>query len=361
MAVLSTVRAPFPASDFAKGLAGFRSRTEPELQSSGVPELDAALGGGFPRGSLVEVCGPVSSGRTSLSLAALAHATKWGQACAIIDVSDALDPMSLAAAGVDLSRLLWIRCGETAKDNPLQPQLPSNTAQSPKIKKNGSETSERKGRVQTHGFFWKHPRNQIHGIEASIPQLMRKKQLDKIGTTRWKEEQVEADRQLPRRGENIRKHLLPPHSQDHPQPLPTARGSARKPWKRLEQALKAADLLLHSGGWGVVVFDMGSISWVDARRIPLSTWFRFQRTIENTPAILLLLAEDSCAKSCASVVLRCQRGRENWSSAVCVKPAQGPKTLQGFEVQGEIVRSRTHFLASSSASWETHTIWNGNF
>jgi len=34
-----------------------------------------------------------------------------------------------------------------------------------------------------------------------------------------------------------------------------------KPWKRLEQALKTTDLLLHGGGWGVVVFDLGEISW----------------------------------------------------------------------------------------------------
>ncbi|HYL63471.1 MAG TPA: hypothetical protein VE077_12710 [Candidatus Methylomirabilis sp.] len=128
----------------------------------------------------------------------------------------------------------------------------------------------------------------------------------------------------------------------------------------MEQALKAADLLLHSGGWGVLVFDLGSISWVDARRIPLSTWFRFQRTIENTPMILLLLAEESCAKSCASVVLRCQRLRENWNSAAR-NIRQSPATLQGFEVQGEIVRSRTHIPAADTASWETHSVWNSNF
>ena len=86
-----------------------------------------------------------------------------------------------------------------------------------------------------------------------------------------------------------------------------------KPWKRLEQALKATDLLLHSGGWGVVIFDLGSIPWTDARRIELSTWFRFRRTIENTPTILVLLVEESCAKSCSSLVLHCQRNNEDWS------------------------------------------------
>ncbi len=45
-----------------RGLEGFQRRVEVELQSSGATELDAVLGGGFPRGSLVELCGPASSG-----------------------------------------------------------------------------------------------------------------------------------------------------------------------------------------------------------------------------------------------------------------------------------------------------------
>ena len=277
------------ASDFGRGLAGFRARTAPELQPCGVAELDDILGGGFPRGSLVEVCGPSSSGRSSVGLALLAQATAHGEACAFIDVSDSLDPVSLAAAGSDISRLLWIRCGEEAHDS--LPPLPfPNFAQSKK-KKDDS-------RIQSYGFSWQHPRNQMHGIEACIPQLMRKKESkkrDEINLyeshtyaqetnlsviSKWKEEQIESDRQLPRRGENVRKQRHSPPRLLYSASRPWAtRGRERKPWKRLEQALKAADLLLHSGGWGVVVFDLGSISWIDARRIPLSAWFRFQQCI----------------------------------------------------------------------------------
>src|SRR5437763_12414837 len=96
----------------ARGLDGFQRRVEVELQPSGIAELDAVLGGGFPRGSLVELCGPASSGRTSLAFSLLAQATERQEACAFVDVSDCLDPISLAAAGVELPRLLWIRCGE---------------------------------------------------------------------------------------------------------------------------------------------------------------------------------------------------------------------------------------------------------
>src|ERR1700751_550379 len=96
-----------------RGLEGIQQRIEVELQPSGVTELDAVLGGGFPRGSLVELCGPASSGRTSLAFSLLAEATERQEACAFVDVCDSLDPMSLAAAGVELPRVLWVRCGET--------------------------------------------------------------------------------------------------------------------------------------------------------------------------------------------------------------------------------------------------------
>src|SRR5947209_20555036 len=101
-----------------RGLEGFQRRVEVELQPSGVTELDAVLGGGFPRGSLVELCGPASSGRTSLAFSLLAQATQRQEACAFVDVSDSLDPISLAAAGVELPRLLGIRCGETEDRGP---------------------------------------------------------------------------------------------------------------------------------------------------------------------------------------------------------------------------------------------------
>src|SRR3989441_12942302 len=101
-----------------RGLEGFQNRAAVEVQSSGVTELDALLGGGFPRGSLVELCGPASSGRTSLAFSLLAQATERQEACAFVDVSDSLDPVSLAAAGVELPRVLWIRCGETPSKKP---------------------------------------------------------------------------------------------------------------------------------------------------------------------------------------------------------------------------------------------------
>jgi recombination protein RecA len=84
-------------------------RDEQALAPSGVSALDARLGGGFPRGQLSEVVGPRSSGRTSLLLQTMAAATARGELVALVDTLDMFDPVSAAAAGVDLDRLLWIR------------------------------------------------------------------------------------------------------------------------------------------------------------------------------------------------------------------------------------------------------------
>src|SRR5580698_7320963 len=85
-------------------------RPTPLMVSSGVREIDA-LTGGLPRGCLTEICGPASSGRTSVLLATLAAATQRQEVCALVDISDAFKPHSAAAAGVNFERLLWVRCG----------------------------------------------------------------------------------------------------------------------------------------------------------------------------------------------------------------------------------------------------------
>src|SRR5277367_6575757 len=78
---------------------------------TGIHEIDELLHGGFPIGALSEIVGPECSGRTSLALTFVANLTQEGKVCAWVDVSDTLHPESAAALGVDLSRLLWIRCG----------------------------------------------------------------------------------------------------------------------------------------------------------------------------------------------------------------------------------------------------------
>ena len=79
------------------------------LAPTGLVGLDDQLGGGLARGHLSEIVGPPSSGRTSVLCAMFAAATTRGEVVAYVDAFDSFDPVSGDAAGVDLSRMLWIR------------------------------------------------------------------------------------------------------------------------------------------------------------------------------------------------------------------------------------------------------------
>ena len=80
----------------------------------------------------------------------------------------------------------------------------------------------------------------------------------------------------------------------------------------IEHAFKAIDLLLHGGGFGLVVLDMADVAGKDARRIISSWWYRFRRTVENTSTAIVVMAEESCARSCASLTLELN-GAAEWS------------------------------------------------
>jgi hypothetical protein len=94
------------ASELVQALA--RQRREQSIPTMLEP-LDALLGGGLPRGRMVELTGRPSAGRFSMVLSALAAATGCGEAAVLVDLGDHFDPQIAEAAGVDLRRLLWIR------------------------------------------------------------------------------------------------------------------------------------------------------------------------------------------------------------------------------------------------------------
>lgn len=77
-----------------------------ELVSSGALSLDLALGGGYPKGRIIEVYGPESSGKTTLTLHAIAEIQKQGGTAAFIDAEHALDPAYARRLGVDTDNLL---------------------------------------------------------------------------------------------------------------------------------------------------------------------------------------------------------------------------------------------------------------
>jgi RecA DNA recombination protein len=82
----------------------------------------------------------------------------------------------------------------------------------------------------------------------------------------------------------------------------------------LENAFKATDLLLHAGGFGLVILDMADVAGKDAHRIIPSWWYRFRRTVENRPTSIVVMSEDACTRSCAALTLEL-KGTPEWSQA----------------------------------------------
>jgi recombination protein RecA len=252
-------------------------RPAPEMVSSGISAIDT-LAGGLPRGCLTEICGPASSGRTTLLLAALAAATRRGEFCVVVDASDALDPHSAAAAGVELERLLWVRCGEASPQSHRGPEKHENQKEGCPI--SGASSTRKVGTSSQVAFpFDRAGREKNEGKE-----------------TGWRE------------------------------------NGARQSEHRVEQVLRATDLLLESGGFGLIVLDLGDLAPHTARRIPLTTWFRFRRAVEYTSTILLAIEQHPIAGSCSSLLLKLGAADEPAAERRKIAAhGAGPRSLAGNE------------------------------
>ena len=272
-------------------------RPIPEMASSGISALDA-LTGGLPRGCLTEICGPASSGRTTVLLAALAAATRRGEYCALIDASDALDPHSMAAAGVDLDRLLWVRCGESSSPKNNSPQRHRGTEKNRGPKKDGCPI--------------------LAAPFAAPPQAGFKFGQNKFSTE-----------------------------------------DSRSPEHRLEQVLRATDLLLESGGFGLIILDLADLPAASARRIPLTTWFRFRRAVEHKLTILLAIEQQPIAGSCSSLQLQLRVASTQYLVPSTDRNSTHTQLLTGLEINVELTRSRIERKPSQSVIFETKTAWAG--
>jgi hypothetical protein len=174
--------------------ASGRIPPEDRVASTGVPALDDTLGGGLRRGHLSEIVGLRSTGRTTLLYQIVTAATARGEIAALVDTHDRFDPVSAASAGVDLSRLLWIRD----------------------------------------------------------------------------------------RGDGPR-------------------------------ALKAMNLVLQAGGFGVVALDLAEVRRPVLRQFPLATWMRLSRVIEGSQTVALLLASEHLARSPGGVTIALEAGAARWT------------------------------------------------
>ena len=194
---------------------------EDRVAASGWPALDDPLGGGMRRGHLSEIVGERSAGCTTLWLAMAAAATARGEVVALIDTHDRFDPVSAEAAGVDLTRLLWVR------------------------------------------------------------------------------ESGHADR-----------------------------------------ALKAMNLVLQAGGFGLVAFDLSDVRGPALRQFPHPTWMRIARIVEGSLTVAMLIGAEHIARSPGGATIVLERGS---ARAVVEWAGSNPRNrrLQGLTIKPRVISVRT--------------------
>lgn len=308
--------------------------------STGIAHVDDLLAGGFPLGAITEVVGAECSGRTALALSFLTQITREAKVCAWIDVSNAFHPESAAAAGVDLARLLWVRCGVLSTTDESRNRNHFALADKYFIAKPAQKGLH-------GGGYGPHPRTEAKGLSDAVRGLLR----PEMSSPRCAEPQ-------PR--QHSSREIFEPvpfqRSQRKPQ------GTAPAPLSRIDQALRVTDLILQAGGFGAIVMDLGSIAPEHASRVPLATWFRYRAAAERTQASVLLLTQHPCAKSSAGLVLRMQAGDLLHDHAT---------VFTGIERRLEILRERfapnpTNVIplrkppqSERRASWHSQAVWAG--
>jgi recombination protein RecA len=216
-----------------------------------VDAVDACLHGGLPRGQLSELAGPRSSGRMTLLLQLVAAATERGELTAFVDTADRLDVASAAAAGVDLTRLLWIRGHALANLGP--------------------------GRAGPFG------------------------------------------------------------------PAEVSRAGPSGPAERIvDRALKALNLVLQAGGFGVVAIDLADVPPAALRQIPFTTWLRVQRTIEGSDTACVLLTSEPLARSAGGLTVSLT-GRATWAGT-----SDQSRRLAGVDMRVRVVSPRKRIDAAAT-------------
>ncbi len=337
----------------------------PRLHSIGNARIDSLLGGGLPLGSVCELTGPDSSGRSSIALSLLASASEQG-VCAYIDVCDMLSPQSAAAAGIEIGNLLWVRLASTIQARHAQLTVSSEPKQ--------SKVLGERCRPLHGGCGSSHPRSETKGLAPALEEMLFDKEERRrrkaegtpghpnqpLGLHTASQGQVEWERF------NLRKvDETDPLRRSDRQAAEAARVRAascvqpaqprmreQTPWNRLDRALRATDQVLQSGGFRVVVLDLAGVAPQEALRIPSATWFRYRRAAQESDAILLLLTREPCARSSAACVLECSAG----------EPPKVKGVLATVPHIAEVARQRTGPTIARKApgraiSWDATPAW----
>jgi recombination protein RecA len=305
--------------------------------ATGIESVDEVLQGGLPVGAVSELVGPECSGRTSLALSFLARMTQTSKVCAWIDVSDTFDPPSAAASGVDLTRVLWVRCGVAS--------LIATTA-APAFSLPDQNLIPAPAKQGLHGGgFGPHPRGEVKGISQAVSGLLQSEAI----APRCAEPQ--------RRLRENRETVAPSHRRPAAYVPPASRSA--KPWSRIEQALRATDLLLQAGGFSAIVLDMGSLTPEAVTRVPLATWFRYRAAAERTQSSIVLLTQHPCAKSSAELLLRLCPGEALCEEATVFSGLRQCATVERrrfAQTPSNVVSMRKPVRNVHTATWNSRAI-----
>ena len=112
--------------------------------------------------------------------------------------------------------------------------------------------------------------------------------------------------------------------------------------KNIEQALRATDLLIQGGGFGLIALDLSDVAARVVRQVQLNVWFRFRRAVEGTATVLLLMGEESHAKTCASLVLRMEGEAGVWRETAWEAGAAGKNLRHKYVQKNESQKNSWH-------------------
>jgi recombination protein RecA len=324
------------------------AKTIREAMPTGIAAIDDLLDGGLPVGAVTEMTGAECSGRTALALSFLAQVTKAERVCAWIDVSNALSPESAAASGIDLRRLLWVRCGVQPRGIDSRSTGDGTFAVPEKYLVPSAAKRGLHG-----GGCGPHPRTEIKGLSDGVSGLLRQ---DAVVPTSIDPRCAEPQRKI-----RVEREAVGPHT-FQPAKRRSASSHAAKPWSRIEQALRVTDLLLQGGGFSAIVLDLGSIAPEHVLRIPLAAWFRYAAAAERSRASVVLLTQHACSKSSAGLVLRLQAGLPlcDESTVLAGLERHVEVSRQRFtETPAKVVPFRKPPQRVSGADWRSKTTWAG--
>ncbi len=117
----------------------------------------------------------------------------------------------------------------------------------------------------------------------------------------------------------------------------------------IEHAFKATDLILQGGGFGLVVLDISDVPLKEARRIISSWWYRFRRVVENKPTAFVVLAPDSCVRSCSSLTLELKNKGGIWTTTRQLSSEPQPLSQKAFRISSPSERQQQKLALPTSS------------